>query len=117
MIEGLSASAVIGIVTYITVFVTTKNKTEANQRELESLRSMVTTDTKELHKRLERHGDDIVRLNTQSQLAITAKDVDDKYVSKEYYKQSMNHIDQRFDDLKDGQRKILAYIEKTVVKT
>lgn len=63
--------------------------------------------------RIEKHGDDLVRLNTKSELSITAKDVDDKYVSKEYFKQFEKHMDKRFDDLQAGQGKILDFIEKT----
>jgi len=67
-----------------------------------------------MFERLEKHGDDIVRLNTRSELAMTAKDVDDKYVSKELFRQFEKHIDKRFDRIEDGQGKILAYIEKSV---
>lgn len=65
-----------------------------------------------LFNRIEKHGDDLVRLNTKSELSITAKDVDDKYVSKEYFKQFEKHMDKRFDDLQAGQGKILDFIEK-----
>lgn len=123
MLEGLSVSAIIGIITYISVFVTTKNKTDQNHKDLEELKLQHQKDvtaiktahaeeTKELYKRLEKHGDDIVHLNTLSRLAITAKDVDDKYVSKEYFKQFEKHMDQRFDRLESGQGKILSFIEQ-----
>ena len=65
-----------------------------------------------IFERLEKHGDDIVRLNTRSELAMTAKDVDDKYVSKELFRQFEKHIDKRFDRIEEGQGKILSYIEK-----
>ena len=65
-----------------------------------------------IFKRLDSHGDDIVTLNTLSKLAMTAKDVDDKYVSKELFRQFEKHIDKRFDGLEAGQGKILSYIEK-----
>lgn len=67
---------------------------------------------KTVFDRLEKHGDDIVRLNTRSELAMTAKDVDDKYVSKELFRQFEKHIDKRFDRIEEGQGKILSYIEK-----
>lgn len=123
MIEGIGVSAVLGVITYIAVFVTTKNKTDQNQKDLDTLKvqhqkdvSAVKTahaeETKELYKRLEKHGDDIVHLNTLSRLAITAKDVDDKYVSKEYFKQFEKHMDKRFDTIENGQGKILTFIEQ-----
>lgn len=127
MIEGLGVSAIIGIVTYISVIVTMKNKTDQNQKDLEDLKvqhqkDMTKTkathneEAKELYKRLEKHGDDIVHLNTLSRLAITAKDVDDKYVSKEYFKQFEKHMDKRFDGIENGQGKILSFIEKHIGK-
>ena len=125
MVEGLGVSAIIGIVTYISVFVTMKNKTDQNQKDLESLKTQQQNDiakakathdeeVKELYKRLEKHGDDIVHLNTLSRLAITAKDVDDKYVSKEYFKQFEKHMDKRFDGIESGQGKILSFIEQHI---
>ena len=71
-------------------------------------------DIMEIFSRLDKHGDDIIRLNTKSELAMTAKDVDDKYVSKEIFKQFEKHIDRRFDNLEVGQGKILSFIERTV---
>jgi len=65
-----------------------------------------------LFGRLDKHGDDLVRLNTRSELSVTAKDVDDKYVSKEYFRQFEKHMDKRFDGLETGQGKILSFIEK-----
>jgi Zn-dependent M16 (insulinase) family peptidase len=69
-----------------------------------------------IFKRLDSHGDDLVALNTMSKLAMTAKDVDDKYVSKELFRQFEKHIDKRFDSLEAGQGKILSYIEKVNTK-
>ena len=62
--------------------------------------------------RLERHGDDLVKLNTKSELAVTAEQVDAKYVSKELFRQFEKHIDKRFDSVEDGMGKILHYVEK-----
>ena len=42
---------------------------------------------------------------------MTQKDVDNKYVSKELFRQYEKHIDKRFDRLEAGQGKILAFIE------
>jgi hypothetical protein len=69
-----------------------------------------------IFKRLDSHGDDIVKLNTKSELAMTSKDVDEKYVSKELFRQFEKHIDGRFDSLEVGQGKILNFIEQ-VYKT
>jgi len=64
-----------------------------------------------IFKRLDKHGDDIVALNTRSELAVTAKDVDEKFVSKELFRQFEKHMDTRFDALEQGQGKILNYIK------
>ena len=72
-----------------------------------------------IFERLEKHGDAIVALNTKVQSAITAKDVDDKFVSKELFRQFEKHIDSRFDEVKDsfkqlndGQNQILEYLRQ-----
>ena len=62
--------------------------------------------------RLDRHGDDLVALNTKAELAVTAKDVDEKFVSKELFKQFEKHLDMRFDNIEKGQARILEYIRK-----
>lgn len=98
----------IALVGVITTFITMKDKidgliksNEEKDRKLDSL-----------HRRLDNHGDDIVKLNTKAELAMTAKDVDEKYVSKELFRQFEKHIDKRFDRIEDGQGKILSFIEK-----
>lgn len=64
------------------------------------------------HRRMDIHGDDIVRLNTKSELAITAKEVDEKYLSKELFRQFEDHMKTRFDGVESGLREILNYIKK-----
>lgn len=64
------------------------------------------------HRRMDVHGDDIVRLNTKSELAITAKEVDEKYLSKELFRQFEDHMKTRFDGVESGLREILNYIKK-----
>ena len=63
-------------------------------------------------QRLEKHGDNLVELNTKSSLSMTAKDVDDKYVSKELFRQFEKHIDKRFDSVEDSMGKILKFVER-----
>lgn len=68
--------------------------------------------TSDVHsERLEKHGDNLVELNTKSELSMTAKDVDEKYVSKELFRQFEKHMDKRFDSVEDGMGKILSYVE------
>jgi len=80
------------------------------------LKYMVTELKKEqqnIIRTLDKYGDDIVRLNTRSELAITAKDVDNKYVSKEMFRQMEKHIDDKVDILRDGIEKILNKLESS----
>jgi len=65
-----------------------------------------------MEERLEKHGDDLVSLNTRDELAVTAKDVDEKFVSKELFRQFEKHMDKRFDTIETGQGKILEYIKE-----
>ena len=62
--------------------------------------------------RLDKHGDDLVELNTRSKLAVTAKDVDEKFVSKEMFAQLERHLNQRFDGIEKGQLRILEFVRK-----
>ncbi len=62
-------------------------------------------------ERLEKHGDNLIALNTKSELSMTAKDVDEKYVSKELFRQFEKHMDKRFDAVEDGMGKILSHVK------
>jgi len=95
-------------VTFVALFVTMKVKQDNQQKSIDEGFKKVD----EIYKRLDKHGDDIVKLNTRSELAVTAKDVDDKYVSKEYFRQFEKHIETHFSRLEDGQEKILEFIER-----
>ena len=64
------------------------------------------------HHRLDIHGDDLVRLNTKAELAITAKEVDEKYLSKELFRQFEKHIDGRFDGVEAGLKQILNLVKR-----
>lgn len=95
----LSVSLIIAIVGVIGMIAVTRYIVGELKMKIEAIFS-----------RLDKHGDDLVALNTKSELAVTAKDVDDKFVSKELFKQFEKHIDRRFDNLEKGQAKILEYI-------
>jgi len=105
--ESWMISLGIGVITYISIIVTLRNKVDAHQREIDESHKTI----KALFARLDKHGDDIVKLNTQAELSMTQKDVDNKYVSKELFRQYEKHIDGRFDRLEAGQGKILKFIE------
>lgn len=101
MIEGWMISLMFGLVTLVGAVYVVRYQAQESKKHINII-----------FERLERHGDDIVRLNTKSELSMTAKDVDEKYVSKELFRQFEKHMDVRFDKLETGQGKILAYIER-----
>ena len=68
-----------------------------------------------LFGRLDRHGDDLVALNTKSKSAVTLKDVAEEFVRKELYVQYQNHMDSKFRDLKSDVAKSHGLIEKIYI--
>lgn len=99
------------LVTIVIFFITVgyyKGKVDAILKDNENLHNKLDA----YHRRLDTHGDDLVRLNTKSELAITAKEVDEKYLSKEMFRQFERHIDKRFDSVQDGLTEILKFIKK-----
>lgn len=106
-----SGWVVANIVTIVMFFITVgyyKGKVDTITKDNESLHNKLDA----YHKRLDIHGDDLVRLNTKAELAITAKEVDEKYLSKEMFRQFEKHIDNRFDIIQTGIDKILNFIKK-----
>ena len=99
------------LVTIVIFFITVgyyKGKVDTITKDNESLHYKMDA----YHRRLDVHGDDLVRLNTKAELAITAKEVDEKYLSKEMFRQFEKHIDNRFDSVQAGIDKILNFINK-----
>ena len=99
------------LVTIVIFFITVgyyKSKVDSITKDNETLHNKLDV----YHRRLDVHGDDIVRLNTKAELAITAKEVDEKYLSKEMFRQFEKHIDNRFDSVQAGIDKILNFINK-----
>lgn len=106
-----SGWVIANLVTIVIFFITVgyyKGKVEAILKDNESLHNKLDA----YHRRLDVHGDDLVRLNTKAELAITAKEVDEKYLSKEMFRQFEKHIDKRFDSVQDGLTEILKFIKK-----
>ena len=99
------------LATVVIFFITVgyyKGKVDSITKDNESLHSKMDA----YHRRLDTHGDDLVRLNTKAELAITAKEVDEKYLSKELFRQFEKHIDGRFDGVEAGLKQILNLIQK-----
>ena len=105
---------VANLVTIVMFFITVgyyKGKVDSITKDNETLHSKMDA----YHRRLDTHGDDLVRLNTKAELAITAKEVDEKYLSKELFRQFEKHIDTRFDGVETGLHEILSYIKKGLI--
>ena len=102
---------VANLVTIVMFFITVgyyKGKVDTITKDNEVLHSKMDA----YHRRLDTHGDDLVRLNTKAELAITAKEVDEKYLSKELFRQFEKHIDGRFDGVEAGLKQILNLVRK-----
>lgn len=102
---------VANLVTIVMFFITVgyyKGKVDTITKDNEVLHSKMDA----YHHRLDIHGDDLVRLNTKAELAITAKEVDEKYLSKELFRQFEKHIDGRFDGIEAGLKQILNLVRK-----
>ena len=99
------------LVTIVIFFITVgyyKGKVDSITKDNETLHAKMDS----YHRRLDTHGDDLVRLNTKAELAMTAKEVDEKYVSKELFRQFEKHIDSRFDGVEAGLKQILNLVKK-----
>ena len=99
------------LVTIVMFFITVgyyKGKVDTITKDTVLLHSKIDA----YHRRLDTHGDDLVRLNTKAELAITAKEVDEKYLSKELFRQFEKHIDGRFDGVEAGLKQILNLVQK-----
>lgn len=102
---------VANLVTIVIFFITVgyyKGKVDTITKDSEALHSKMDA----YHRRLDTHGDNLVRLNTKAELAITAKEVDEKYLSKELFRQFEKHIDGRFDGVEAGLKQILNLVQK-----
>ena len=99
------------LVTIVIFFITVgyyKGKVDNITKDNEALHSKIDA----YHRRLDTHENDLVRLKTKAELTITAKEVDEKYLSKEMFRQFEKHIDKRFDSVQDVLTEILKFIKK-----
>lgn len=106
-----SGWVIANLITIVVFFITVgyyKGKVDTISKDNDTLNNKLDA----YHRRIDVHGDDIVRLNTKAELAMTAKEVDEKYVSKELFRQFEKHIDKRFDGLDESLGKILNYMKE-----
>lgn len=85
-----------------------KSKVDGIEKDNKSYESEIN----QLKAKTEQQGEIIASLKTRSELAVTAKEVDEKYTSKELFRQFEDHMKTRFDGVESGLREILTYIKK-----
>lgn len=116
--ESWQVSIIMGVITYISIFVTLKNKTEQNISDIKDLKDKSERHKKEddtIHSKMFDKVDDLnqeiathkVRLGN----APTMEQVRAEFVTKEMFKQMEKHIDEKFDKLESGIDKILTKLE------
>lgn len=99
------------IVTIVVFFITVgyyKSKVDGIEKDNQSQGEEIN----QLRLKMEQQGETISILKTRSELAVTAKEVDEKYTSKELFRQFEDHMKTRFDGVENGLREILTYIKK-----
>jgi len=113
MISSL-ISLFVGVVTYVSIIVTMKNKGDVNQKDIEKAQENHDTykiANEKIHSKM---FDKIDELNTEIAEhkvrlgnAPNMEQVRAEFVSKEMFKQMEKHIDEKFDKLENGIEKIL----------
>ena len=99
------------IVTIVVFFITVgyyKSKVDGIEKDNQSQGEEIS----QLRQKMEQQGETISILKTKLELAVTAKEVDEKYTSKELFRQFEDHMKTRFDGVENGLREILTYIKK-----
>jgi len=118
-LESWQVSVIIGVITYISMFVTIRNKTDQHGGDIKELKDKHEKHRKEeenLHSKMFDKLDDInqeiathkVRLGS----APSMEQVRAEFVTKEMFKQMEKHIDDKFDRLEAGLTKILDKLDK-----
>ncbi len=99
--EGLGINAVIAIAGIIGAAAVMRYMVSEMKRHIEAV-----------FKRLDKHGDDLVALNTKSEMAVTMTDVAEEFLRKEMFVQFRSHTDEKFKDLKADMDKQYKLLEK-----
>lgn len=117
--ESWQVSIILGLITYISIFVTVRNKTDQHTKDIEKLQEGSANHKKDDEKLHSKMFDKIDELNTEIAEhkvrlgnAPTMEQVRAEFVSKEMFKQMEKHIDEKFDKLESGIDKILNKLEQ-----
>lgn len=104
---GLLISGATVLVSVVGSWTVIRFKGERNKEDIHNLQIAMTA----IGNKLDGHGESIVELRTKQNESITARECDDRYVSKELFRQMEKHIDTRFDSIEKGVGKILEYLQ------
>lgn len=101
-----------GVITVVTIAVVTKYKLDELNEKYKKMTDKLLKEYDNLERKVEQNNSSIIGLETRSKLTITTTEMDQRYVSKELFRQFEKHMDARLDQLESGQEKILAILNK-----
>jgi len=107
--ESWVISLVIAVVGVVSTFAVTKNKVDNNDKQIEAIFKIL----KGLGEKVDIHSESLSEHKVMIKSSMTMQQADNKYVSKEMFKQMEKHIDEKFDKLENGIEKILNKLERT----
>lgn len=117
--ESWMISLGIGLLTYVSMFVTLKNKTDQHSTDIKDLREKNDRHKREddsLHEKMFDKLDDVNQELATHKVKLgnapTMEQVRAEFVTKEMFKQMEKHIDEKFDKLESGIEKILNKLDK-----
>ena len=117
--ESWMISVAIGALTYFSMLVTMKNKTDQHSLDIKEIKGKGERHKKEddiLHGRMFDKLDEVNKELATHKVFIgnapTMEQVRNEFVTKEMFKQMEKHIDEKFDKLENGIDKILDKLEK-----
>ena len=116
--ESWQISLGFGIVTYIALFVTVRNKTDQHTKEIEKIQTAKKETNKKneglvekIFEKLDEINAEVAEHKVRLGTAPNMEQVRAEFVSKEMFKQMQKHIDEKFDRLENGIDKILSKLE------
>lgn len=117
--ESWMISVAVGVLTYFSMFITMKNKTDQHSLDIKEIKDKNERHKKEddiLHGKMFDKLDELNKEMATHKVFIgntpTMEQVRNEFVTKEMFKQMEKHIDEKFDKLENGIDKILTKLDK-----
>ena len=104
----------IAIIAIISTATLVEHKVELNENQLLKLEKEQGKVNEATLDVLDAHGDALVELRTKADLAITATDVANGFVSKELFDMYQGHMDDRFDGVDSNIDKVLDKLRRAL---